>query len=164
MPKSNGGPHLKVSAEEKARKQDYSAHINSAAWKTLRKRVFARAGRFCEQCGILVAKHCHHKTYARFGHEELGDLEALCEMCHGKIHGIEFKIVAGRRVRRLKRKKLSPKQFKREKRLKRRRNKVNKKLRHATSDGKEQRKAMREFQPSDIRERIVSGAYFRATA
>lgn len=30
--------------------------------------------------------HCHHKTYVRFGAEEIDDLEALCELCHSKIH------------------------------------------------------------------------------
>jgi hypothetical protein len=29
----------------------------------------------------------HHLTYARLGRERPGDLLAVCEACHGALHG-----------------------------------------------------------------------------
>jgi hypothetical protein len=31
-------------------------------------------------------QHCHHRTYARFGHEPLSDLMGVCAACHLTIH------------------------------------------------------------------------------
>jgi 5-methylcytosine-specific restriction endonuclease McrA len=33
-----------------------------------------------------AALHVHHRTYARFGHERIEDLEVLCESCHNAEH------------------------------------------------------------------------------
>jgi 5-methylcytosine-specific restriction endonuclease McrA len=60
----------------------YQIYLASAAWKVRRGLVLARAHGRCERCRVRVATQVHHLTYARFGHERLGDLQALCADCH----------------------------------------------------------------------------------
>jgi HNH endonuclease len=41
----------------------------------------------CQGCGTTGKLHVHHRTYARFGGEELPrDLITVCEACHTLIH------------------------------------------------------------------------------
>jgi 5-methylcytosine-specific restriction endonuclease McrA len=61
---------------------EYHAYLRSDAWQRKRKAVLRRAGYRCERCGADVPLDIHHLTYARFGHENLEDLQALCRMCH----------------------------------------------------------------------------------
>lgn len=77
------------------RRRAYHVYLQTGKWKRLRREVFARAGGFCERCGILQAVHCHHLTYARFKDELLTDLQAVCQLCHEKIHG---KLIPERRA------------------------------------------------------------------
>lgn len=64
----------------------YTKHLRSAEWAASRDRVLLRAGFKCERgCG-RDARHVHHKTYERLGHEALDDLEALCLECHQAEH------------------------------------------------------------------------------
>ena len=60
----------------------------SPEWKEKRIAVAQREDHVCQMCGqkVLVKYHIHHKTYARFGHEDLDDLMFLCEPCHSKLH------------------------------------------------------------------------------
>jgi 5-methylcytosine-specific restriction endonuclease McrA len=65
----------------------YHAHIESDAWKEIRRRVFARCKGVCEGCGQRPAVQVHHLTYERLGDELLFDLVAVCMTCHEKCHG-----------------------------------------------------------------------------
>ena len=58
----------------------------SQIWKNKRAPVLVRAGGRCERCGRTgCVLEVHHRTYERFGGEELpSDLEALCPACHAK--------------------------------------------------------------------------------
>lgn len=64
----------------------YKEYIRSDAWRAKRQEYFAKTGqRACYGCGAKRV-HVHHKTYERMGHEEMGDLVAVCESCHALIH------------------------------------------------------------------------------
>lgn len=67
---------------------DYNTYINSLEWREKRTEVAERAKYKCHRCGkkIYSGYHIHHKTYVRFGHELLSDLEFLCPDCHTKLH------------------------------------------------------------------------------
>lgn len=65
--------------------QAYQDHIQSPAWKKLRREVRERAKNRCERCPPIVHStrlEVHHKTYERFRRELLSDLELLCPTCH----------------------------------------------------------------------------------
>ena len=62
--------------------RDYHEHLASDVWQRTRKAVLRRAGYRCERCHRAVPLDVHHTTYARFGHEEMDDLRALCRDCH----------------------------------------------------------------------------------
>lgn len=63
---------------------DYDAYLKTPAWKVIRTRRLARDNGLCV-CGVK-ATQVHHLTYARVGHEELGDLRSVCDRCHYAIH------------------------------------------------------------------------------
>ena len=67
---------------------DYNEYIHSDEWKRKRILVAQRENHRCQMCGelIVVHYHIHHKTYARFGNEDLDDLMFLCEDCHINLH------------------------------------------------------------------------------
>lgn len=68
----------------------YYQFIHSRAWLWIRKRALHRAGYKCERCRSHEHLHVHHKTYARFGGNELPeDLMVLCVDCHTVQHGRE---------------------------------------------------------------------------
>lgn len=60
----------------------YHAYINSDRWQRTRRAVLQRASYRCERCGSAGPLDVHHLSYARFGHEDLSDLRALCRPCH----------------------------------------------------------------------------------
>jgi HNH endonuclease len=74
---------------ERERREQYEAYIASDAWKAKRKLAFATYGKVCARCGgERKTLHVHHRTYVRFGGDELvEDLEVLCIPCHEKHHG-----------------------------------------------------------------------------
>lgn len=82
---------------------DYNEYMLSPEWKEKRIAVAQREDHVCQMCGqkVLVKYHIHHKTYARFGHEDLNDLMFLCEPCHAKLHREKDKANGGQRRRRL---------------------------------------------------------------
>ena len=63
----------------------YAGYLQSSHWRKARDAKMA-AAYWCEDCGVNVAKHVHHKTYERLGCEEMGDLMALCPPCHQNRH------------------------------------------------------------------------------
>jgi hypothetical protein len=71
----------------------YEAHMASEKWKSLRDKVLVRCNGLCEGCGVRVAKHVHHLTYAHLGDELLFELVGLCHDCHDRAHG---RVVSGR--------------------------------------------------------------------
>ena len=65
----------------------YEAHLQSAAWASIRRERLEHARWQCERCrrdGVPL--EVHHVTYARLGREDLADLWALCETCHAEVH------------------------------------------------------------------------------
>jgi hypothetical protein len=56
----------------------------------LKDHVRARSGGVCERCRRRPHTQTHHLTYERVGHEDLEDLQGLCDLCHeylsAKIH------------------------------------------------------------------------------
>ena len=68
----------------------YQEYILSARWKDSIARLaeFESAGYRCRVCNDpreVSGLEAHHRTYARFGHEDAGDLTALCRECHGVV-------------------------------------------------------------------------------
>jgi hypothetical protein len=65
----------------------YQAVMASSAWRRRRRQALRRAGRRCQRCGARGPLDVHHLTYRALGRERPGDLLALCESCHGALHG-----------------------------------------------------------------------------
>jgi 5-methylcytosine-specific restriction endonuclease McrA len=69
----------------------YEKHIGSARWRHGDARLgeLEAAGHRCRTCferGTVSAPlEVHHRTYARFGCELIGDLTTLCRDCHRVI-------------------------------------------------------------------------------
>lgn len=70
----------------KGTKEEYTRYIDSHLWKRKRAKIVAREYKRCRLCGEREWLHVHHITYDRFGHEEEGDLVALCPKCHDLVH------------------------------------------------------------------------------
>ena len=85
-------PIARLNVKRAARKRDaYQAYLRSPEWREKKRLVRERSGGQCERIIEVVmldfvwrirctreAAVCNHKTYARFGHELLTDLEDLC--------------------------------------------------------------------------------------
>lgn len=69
-----------------ARREEYVSYINSPKWKAVRLKAFAYYGKKCTKCGSTNLLHVHHNTYKNFKHEEIEDLNILCEACHMALH------------------------------------------------------------------------------
>ena len=65
----------------------YETYLQTPAWRERRGRTLMLAGYACQRCGRAKATDAHHLTYERLGRERDGDLLALCEACHGALHG-----------------------------------------------------------------------------
>jgi hypothetical protein len=99
MPKSNP-------RQQARRRSAYAKYIASAVWKAKRKACIEAAGGICTynakaegwvgSCLADMANDCtnpathaHHKTYRRFGGDELPeDLQALCDFHHEYHHAL----------------------------------------------------------------------------
>lgn len=73
--------------EPRPGRADYNAYIGSAAWAARRALALAAAGHRCQICNSVGTLDVHHRTYARFGQEDPGDLTVLCGECHRLYHG-----------------------------------------------------------------------------
>jgi hypothetical protein len=71
---------------EFAKKASYDRYMKSPEWKEKRKQAIAEAGDRCQLCNNDHFLHVHHRTYERFGCEEISDLTVLCGYCHAKHH------------------------------------------------------------------------------
>lgn len=65
---------------------EYNAYISSPYWHRKRNKCLSRDEDRCRCCGTDTKLQVHHKTYDRFGDEELDDLVTVCDSCHMKIH------------------------------------------------------------------------------
>jgi hypothetical protein len=66
---------------------EYRAYISSPAWRAKAAAAKARAGHRCQLCNRTGSLDAHHRTYERFGGDELPeDLTVLCRKCHEKHH------------------------------------------------------------------------------
>lgn len=72
---------------ESAAAFNYHAYLASREWALLREAVRERSGGICERCGQNPQDAVHHLTYARVGHEDLEDLQAICNPCHQYLSG-----------------------------------------------------------------------------
>jgi hypothetical protein len=77
VPGARGGRHSAL----------YTTYLQTDAWRARRERTLLLAGYTCQHCGRAKATDAHHLTYDRLGCERDGDLLALCEPCHGALHG-----------------------------------------------------------------------------
>jgi|SRR6267378_2659601 len=73
-------------------KPDYKARyrefLKTPFWVGLSREKTRRQPR-CQRCGVGQRLQCHHKFYRqRWEDTQLGDLEVLCDGCHGKEHGV----------------------------------------------------------------------------
>ena len=114
----------KSNPERKAkRRKSYAAHLRSPYFRALRLQAFERDGFRCtetllvetgqsmhlghgawihnvrpERCPVRSADgkglHAHHKTYARFGNENVDDLVTLCTRCHRRRHALQGKRIS----------------------------------------------------------------------
>jgi 5-methylcytosine-specific restriction endonuclease McrA len=62
----------------------YLRHLHSPGWRVYRRRVLARDGYRCVQCGSRRRLEVDHLTYVRLGQEWLGDCQTLCHTCHDR--------------------------------------------------------------------------------
>lgn len=70
---------------------DYRAYLDSPQWHAFRERALRHYGERCNRCKRrrsqllqgewLEVDHLHYRTV---GHEQLGDVQILCNTCHGK--------------------------------------------------------------------------------
>lgn len=64
----------------------YQHHLNSPAWRRIRKKRLIADHHQCRHCGSKRHLEVHHHTYQRLGRERLGDLLTLCHFCHKALH------------------------------------------------------------------------------
>ena len=94
-----GTPLKPVNERRKAKRlAKYRAYMQSAEWKIIRGIALKLAGYTCARCPETRRLTVHHKTYIRFGGQELQeDLEVLCKACHDQHHALEGKRIDTRR-------------------------------------------------------------------
>lgn len=66
---------------------EYAEYLRSNHWRAVRRRYQASKLPWrCYICGADKRLDLHHKTYKRFGNENLHDLIPLCRPCHNLVH------------------------------------------------------------------------------
>lgn len=79
IPATDGGEPLRLT---------YQQYLRAPEWAN--RRLAALKGiRECQACGREARLDAHHRSYERLGHEEPGDLVALCGVCHRGVHQIQ---------------------------------------------------------------------------
>lgn len=79
----------KVPRSSSAQRARYAAYRRSPEWRAIRMEALGRDGFACAVCGATTDRariEVHHRTYERFGHEDVDDLLTLCQPCHAKVH------------------------------------------------------------------------------
>jgi hypothetical protein len=71
-------------------------HPDPAHWQRTRAAALER-DRGCVLCGSTERLELHHRTYERWGHEELGDVYVLCRGHHDLVTGHEMRRRSERR-------------------------------------------------------------------
>jgi len=68
-------------------------YYQSQPWRQIKEICIQMNGFICQRCGSpgrqiggFKILQVHHKTYERFGCEDLEDLECVCMQCHQRIH------------------------------------------------------------------------------
>ena len=71
------------------RNPSYDLFIQGAVWRALRTKRLKLDNYHCRKCNAQESLHVHHRTYIRFGGDELlSDLVTLCESCHDRLHAM----------------------------------------------------------------------------
>ena len=66
----------------------YRQYLRSDHWRQLRRRILARDGYTCTDCGSREKLQVHHLCYRPVLEDALdADLATLCQECHKKVHG-----------------------------------------------------------------------------
>jgi hypothetical protein len=68
---------------------EYRQYLRSPEWDGRRRKALYRAGYRCEKCGKAKPLQVHHLTYERIFNERPGDLQAVCDRCHRRLHGMK---------------------------------------------------------------------------
>lgn len=64
-------------------------YLKSRHWQLMRLKVFEHFNGECQRCHSVIPFEqsiIHHRTYKRFGNENLKDLILYCHSCHTIIH------------------------------------------------------------------------------
>lgn len=69
------------------RDMPYKQYLTTPHWKAVRARAIRQADGECRLCGSTRRLIAHHQNYDFVGCEESGDVIAICNGCHDKIHG-----------------------------------------------------------------------------
>ena len=67
-------------------RQEKKYYLNSAAWKSKRKRRLQHDGYRCTSCCSKKKLTIHHLKPENYGHETLQDIITLCVACHSNLH------------------------------------------------------------------------------
>jgi len=66
---------------------DYLEYLSTDHWKHVAHDAKVRANWECAVCTAREHLEAHHRTYARLGQEQPGDVVVLCSKCHRRLHG-----------------------------------------------------------------------------
>lgn len=65
---------------------EYKSYLQSESWQIKREFALEKADHRCQICNNTKRLDVHHRTYERFGNEDLSDLTVLCRNCHELYH------------------------------------------------------------------------------
>jgi hypothetical protein len=68
------------------RTMPYEEYLQTEEWQEKREQALERDGHCCRACNSGEKLEVHHRTYARRGNEDLGDLTTFCDQCHKHFH------------------------------------------------------------------------------
>ena len=71
-------------------------HPDPAHWRHVRAAALAR-DRGCRLCGDDQDLELHHRSYERWGREDIADLTVLCRGCHDLVTGAMMRLRDARR-------------------------------------------------------------------
>jgi hypothetical protein len=68
---------------------EYQQYLHSPEWDARRRKALYQAGYRCELCKKAKPLQVHHLTYERIFNERASDLQAVCDRCHRRLHGVK---------------------------------------------------------------------------